>query len=118
MATQTAIHELSKCKGWVRFISVLCFILFGIFILGFIGILSMLSRMGGTAGLMLIMYLVFIVVSFFLAFRLTGYANAIGRLLQSRNPVDLETAMIQQMRFWRLYGILMIVSFFIKLIAS
>ena len=116
VATQQAVTELANCKGWVRFISVLCFTLFGIFVLGFIGILYMVSQWGGApAPRMLIMYLAFIFITFFLAFRLTGYANAIGRLINNRHPIDLETAMIHQLKFWRLYGIIMIVSLVIKI---
>lgn len=106
VATQVAIQHLINGKGWVRFVSVLGFIAFAFMLLGTLGMLAGVSRAGGFGLIMFLLMAALSAVVLILSIRMTKYANAIGRITFTSNPLDLEDAMTQQMNFWRLYGIL------------
>lgn len=124
VATQTALYQLSGCKGWVRFMSVLMFIMFAFFVLAFIGMISMFATIGSSsssyssmgsspmnAGIIgILIMLIYGAVIFMLGLRLSKFSSAIGRLMVSRHPQDLETAMVQQMKFWRICGVLVLIG--------
>ncbi len=121
VANQSAIYQLSASKGWVRFISVLMFISFAFFLLALIGMFAIYSRVSssssgelglfGTSGAIgIIIILLYGVIVFMLGLRLSKFSSAIGRLAISRNPLDLESAMVQQMKFWRLCGIIVLIG--------
>jgi hypothetical protein len=44
------------------------------------------------------------------ALKLWKYANCIGRLVSSRSVADLDAALTEQRRYWKFYGILIIVG--------
>jgi hypothetical protein len=113
-ATSAAQAYLYSMKGWVRFISVLGFISFAVMVfymfvmMVFVGAFT--RGVGGSfGGLLFLLMLVMAAVVFMLALRLSKYSNSIGRMQISRNRGDLENAMIEQMKFWRLTGVLVII---------
>ena len=109
-ATGLAQSALYSSKGWVRLISVLGFIYFGIMALIVFFTLSFLGSGAGGYGVMIVfMTLVMTVITFMLALRLSRFSSSIARAEVSRNPHDLEDAIYEQMRFWRLTGIMTLV---------
>lgn len=116
------VAELTGTKPWVRLISVLMwigcvFVLLGlvgnmIMVIGGVGTLAGKNMAaGGIAG-----------VAAFAAFgsltallvlyptlKLTKYASNISRLADSKSFTDLAAALREQRRFWKFYGILIII---------
>lgn len=109
-ATTAAQTYLFSSKGWVRFISVLLFIYFAFMVMATFGVLAFASKVGGVGILMGLLMLVMTVVMFLLANGLSKYSSAITRTEISRNPGDLEAAIIHQMKFWKLAGILTLIG--------
>ncbi len=110
-ANSSAQSYLYSIKGWVRFISVLGFISFAVMLFYMYIMMALTGALGGggLGILFFLLMLVMTVVVFMLALRLSKYSNSIGRMQLSRSPVDLENAMIEQMKFWRLTGILVLI---------
>lgn len=109
-ASSIAQTALYGAKGWVRFISVLGFIYFAIMIIMLFVMMSVMSRMGGAGALVILLMLAFTSVTFMLALRLSKYSSSIGRMEVTRHPADLESAMVEQMKFWRIAGILVLIG--------
>ncbi|MGJ8656842.1 MAG: hypothetical protein ACSHX6_10365 [Akkermansiaceae bacterium] len=109
-ATSIAQSHLYASRGWVRFMSVLGFIYFAIMVLGTFGMLAVVGQVGGFAIIGLLLMIVMTVVVFLLANSLSKYSGAITRTEISRNPADLETAILYQMKFWKLAGILTLIG--------
>lgn len=116
-ASSYAQSTLISSKGWVRFISVLGFIYFAIMVIGLFAMISVMGQMGGAGGLVVLLFLVMTVVVFMLALRLSKFSSSIGRMEISRNPADLENAMIEQMKFWRIAGILVLIGLVFTVLA-
>jgi len=114
---------LYSAKGWVRFLSVLGFIGFALMLIWAItmmtafGYLGNAGVFGGVGVIMFILMSAMTIVTFMLSLRLSKYSSAIGRMQQTGQPMDFEVAMIQQMKFWRLAGILVLISLAFFLIA-
>jgi hypothetical protein len=112
-ANSSAQSYLYSIKGWLKFISVLGFISFGVIVLYMLIVTFVMSALsGGEFGfgiMFLLPTLVMTIMVFMLALRLSKYSSSIGRMQISRSPTDLENAMIEQMKFWRLTGILVLV---------
>ncbi len=115
-----AQQALISCKGWVRFLSVMGFISFALVIIAFIAGLVAHVEEGITSGIGLIQMVVFAVMSvvlFILSFRLSKFAGSITRMQLVGQPVDFEAAMVEQMKFWALFGVLTIMWMIIALIS-
>ena len=52
--------------------------------------------------------LVFSILVLTLAHKLWGYSSAIGKLLLSQAPADMEAALDAQRRFWRVAGLVLV----------
>lgn len=112
-ATELAIGYLVKTKPWMTFISILLKIagawgillfirnFFNYIEFGFISFINVISM------LILITYCL---ILFFLASRLKRFGIAVHHLSATKYPRDLDIAMVMQMQFWRLIGILGILS--------
>ena len=109
-ATSTAQTSLYASKGWVRFISVLGFIYFAFMVIGTFGTFALVSQLGGASIFMSLLMVIMTIVIFLFASSLSKYATAIARTEISRNPADLEMAIIHQMKFWKLAGILTLIG--------
>lgn len=123
-----AIDMLRRTKGWVKFLSILGFIGSGFMILGAIGIFSMGNTIGGGFGVGIgVIYLAMSALYIYPCVLLWQYGSSINKLMQSRESIDLETALDKQRGFWKFVSImaiiiisvyLMMILFFIGLGAS
>ena len=116
------INELTGTRPWVRFISVLMWIGCSIFLLIvvvnlFLGIWggSTLIKSGSAgAGVAFMIgttigYGLMSLLVVYPTMKLSKYASNIGRLADSRSFTDMAAALREQRRFWKFYGILMII---------
>ena len=101
--------SLIASKGWLRFLSVIGFISFALIILWLIGVMVSLQYSVGLGVMLMIILSILAIVVFKLAHRLSKYSSAIKRVMEFHDPADFESAMEEQMRFWRLFGILTII---------
>lgn len=102
-------QALIASKGWVRFISVMGFIVFGFAVLGIVSLIVSISYTGGFGLIQVIIMSVMAVVLFKLANGLSKFSSAITRMMVSYDPIDFEIAMNEQMKFWKLFGILTLI---------
>lgn len=122
--TDTVINALKKTRPWVLFLAILGF--FGAALTLLVGIAVVISSMmignldGMDAeiapfgsGMMIgvgVLYAAMAVIYFMSALYLLRYAGAIKRLSSSLSVADLEAALEQQASFWKLIGILVLIS--------
>ncbi|CAN5273083.1 hypothetical protein BH11PSE11_BH11PSE11_28490 [soil metagenome] len=116
--TDGVLSALRGTKGWVMLIGVMMFILAsitgisgGAMVIG--GALSDSGMKGMSPAALLgmgVFYLIITLLYVFIGLYLVKYSSAIGRLLVSRHSDDLESALHQQRKFWRLSGVLTLVS--------
>lgn len=117
--TDTMLTAMRGTKPWVLLVGVVVIIMAAMMLLGALGTLI------GSAGLafvdtefissayLLVLTLVYGIMGslvLILGIYLLSYSKAIGRLIISANTGDMENALCQQHKFWRLAGILMVVS--------
>lgn len=107
VANHEALHHLNASKGWIRFVSVMGYICFAFMLIFTLMMLSFMRYIAGPGAIMFLIMGTMSAITFLLALRMTKYANYIGRTAFSSSPSDLEEAMVQQMKFWRLCGILL-----------
>ena len=114
------IAALVGTKPWVRFISVMLWIGIGFMIIGALAIgglmaagLSGASKAGPLGGyemvIIAVMYGVMAFLYIYPAVKLWAFANRIGSLNSTRAVADLDAALNEQRRFWKFFGIMMIV---------
>jgi hypothetical protein len=117
------INELTGTKPWVRFISVLMWIVVA-FMLLFVVLYLIIGLVGGSAlikagaagagvALMIGVSLGLGVASLLIIYptlKLSKYASNIGRLAESRSFADMAAALAEQRRFWKFQGILLIIQ--------
>jgi len=108
-ANAAAQHYLFSSKGWVRFLSVLGFISFAFTLIGVLGTLAIIGKIGGFGVVSFLMMAIASFITFLLSMRLSKFASSIGRMQLTQNPAELEIAMIEQMKFWKLLGILTLI---------
>jgi len=93
-------------KGWIRFLSVIGFIFFAILLAILITVISVGLSSAGRGLALGLVSTVITLISFKLANGLSKIASAINRMMLTRQPIDFEIVMVEQMKFWRLFGIL------------
>lgn len=99
------IEKLAGTQGWVRFFSVLGFIVFGLIMLGAVGALFL----GSMGALISLVYLLIGALYFFPTLKLSQYASRIARLRVTKSEVDLSAALEAQRSFWAFVGIVTLV---------
>ncbi|WP_395747507.1 DUF5362 family protein [Prosthecobacter sp.] len=132
----STIAQLAGTKPWIRFMSVIMWIAFGL--LGFFSASTALMATSGVFSspeflnspgiadnpmfasnpkfmtqIMLgqAIYLgVFALLTIYPALKLWNYANRIGQLIGSHATVDLDAALAEQRRFWKFSGIMTIIG--------
>lgn len=120
--SDAVIDQLSRTKGWTRFVSVMFWIAVGFMIIGGIilfitgiaggsmgGGLGSLAGGAGMGALMGGVYLVMAALYAYPALKLGNYSSRITDLLQDPTESNLVAALNEQRRFWKYVGIAMIV---------
>lgn len=130
----STIAALAGTKPWVRFMSVLMWLMSGLMLAmsAFMFLLSATGAMKGmpnsnpalspsvNAGIMLgtaIYYCIIAFVVIYPAVKLWKYANNIARVMASHSIVDLDAALNEQRRYWKFNGIMIIVAICLSIIA-
>lgn len=119
LMTDSIVNSLRKTRPWVMLMAVLGMIgavfmvvaAIPMFLMG-AGTMPELAGAGlGGMGIgMGIIYLVLAVIYFMASLYLLRYASAIKRAVSSLATADLEAALGQQASFWKLVGILTVIS--------
>lgn len=103
-----AAQVLAKTKPWVRFLSVLGFLMSALSIFGLIG-LSVFANGPGAAGLtfsaIMISIVTMILMYFIPSLLMWKYANRISSFLNQQNPATLATAITAQKALWMYVGV-------------
>lgn len=132
LMTERVVASLRKTRPWVLFIAILGFIGAAFTLVASIpmflggGMMGMSGMDGLDAGAGLAgtgfmigigaMYLLLAVIYFIASLYLLRYANAIKRAVNGLNASDLEVALDAQASFWKLVGILSIVSIVLMIV--
>ncbi len=132
LMSEMIVASLRKTRPWVLFIAILGFIGAAFMLLASIpvflggGMMGMTGFEGADAGLgmagtgmmigMGVIYLLMGVIYFMASLYLLRYASAIKRAVTGLNIGDLESALEAQASFWKLVGILSIVSIILMLV--
>ena len=110
LVTPLMIEYLQATKPWVRFMSVITFIMAGFMVL--FGVIIMLlpnTGMGGFGPLLGIIYILLAGLYVGPAFFLHQFASSIGHLMEGGGDCALEAALGSQKSFWRFVGIMTLV---------
>lgn len=124
LMTDSIVASLRKTRPWVLLLSILGFISAAFMIIAaipmFIGAGSMsglegmegAEMLGGGAFMigMAVMYIVLGIIYFLASLYLLRYAGSIKRAVTGLSQSDLELALAQQASFWKLIGILSLIS--------
>jgi hypothetical protein len=130
--TPRAQQYLDETRPWVRFISILTFVMAGFMLMGGLGLLAF-TVLGGLAattdragfgalggaiggGLLALVYVVMALVYLAPGTYLFRYASAIARLRATASGGALEDALKHQKSFWRFVGILTVISFVLAVV--
>ena len=129
LMSEMIVASLRKTRPWVLFIAILGFIGAAFMLLASIPVFlggGMTGFEGADAGLgmagtgmmigMGVIYLLMGVIYFMASLYLLRYASAIKRAVTGLNIGDLESALEAQASFWKLVGILSIVSIILMLV--
>jgi hypothetical protein len=119
-----AVDLLRQTRPWVLFLSVLFFISSGLMLLlgvgmAVVGAAASATASGATKFPPALIGLVYVPLGFlyiYPALKLWKYGSAIGRLVASRSPGDLEDALAQQKSFWKYSGVAAIVVMVLYLV--
>ena len=112
--TPLMIDHLRATKPWVRFISIISFIMAGLMVLGGLAMILMSAATPGMANfgfgpLVGVLYLLLAGLYIAPAYFLHQFASSIGNLMDGGGDVALEAALGSQKSFWRFVGILTLV---------
>lgn len=108
--SEVAVDMLRRTKGWVRFLSILGFILAALMIMGGLAVVAAGSRMGPGLGAGVgIVYIIFSILYIYPCIKLWQYGTSIANLMTSRSSIDLETALDKQRGFWKFVGVMAII---------
>lgn len=116
VVSETMLEALRGTSPWVKFMAIMMFIFSGLMALVGIAMLGMGSVMAKLGGMPASFGLIFGVLYLLLAFvfmfvpglYLLRYGQAITLIPQSGQPA-MESALVQQRKYWRYMGIMMIV---------
>ena len=107
------IQALAGTKPWVRFCSVIGFILTGFMFLGALGMLVVggMAELGGAAAFgVAAFYVILGVLYLYASIKLWSYGSHIRRLMMSQSIWDLEAALEAQRSFWKFVGIMILIA--------
>jgi hypothetical protein len=118
----SSLNYLKSAAPWMKFISILGFVMCGILIIAAIAMLlggNALSKMGGE-GLGISMFFVYIAIALLLFFPnlyLFNYAKAIQNYVISNNYSQIVEAFRMQLKYWKYLGVLMIIYLSLTVVA-
>ena len=128
--TTGIVDQLKRTRPWVLLISIVGFIFTALMAIGTVGIFfgggaammgpGMPPEFGG-GGLIIgmgIMYLIMTILYFVISLLLLKYAGAIKRFVASGTSQDMEHALKHQASFWKLVGILTLVTIVVMLVTT
>ncbi|MEB8430914.1 DUF5362 family protein [Cocleimonas sp. KMM 6892] len=127
--TTGIVDQLKRTRPWVLLISIVGFIFTALMAIGTVGIFfgggaammggpGMPSGIGG-GGLIIgmgVMYLIMTILYFVISLFLLKYAGAIKRFVASGTAQDMEAALKHQASFWKLIGILTLLTIVIMIV--
>jgi hypothetical protein len=117
VVTPTVLAMLSQTQPWVRFLSVLGFIVSGLMVLiGLVGLFGF-AAIGRGMGLILLLYIPMALLYFIPSLFLFRYASRIADLRITRGVVELEDALAAQKSFWKFVGIAALIVIFLYVAA-
>lgn len=121
--TDSITTSLRKTRPWVLFLAILGFIsavLMGITTIPmFLGMGDMMN-VGASSGVVMgmgLFYLAIAVVTFMASLHLLKFAGSIKQALSTLTAQDLEQALAHQASFWKLVGILSLISMIFMVVA-
>jgi hypothetical protein len=103
--TPLMVEYLRETKPWVRFMSVIMFVMVGLILIG--SVFMLLIPAGGI--FLALIYVAMGVLYLFPAYFLHQYASAIRSLERGGGDVAMEDALRSQKSFWRFVGILTLI---------
>ena len=104
------ISTLARTQGWVRFFSVLGFIIVALMVIAGIGMLFAGGIMLGAGGAFIgLIYMAFAGLYFYPALKLSQYASRIAALRHTQSERDLVAALEAQRSFWTFTGIMTVI---------
>ncbi|NOT48609.1 MAG: hypothetical protein HOP17_12770 [Acidobacteria bacterium] len=111
--TPLMIEYLRATKPWVRFMSVISFILAGLMVLGGLVMIVLPAGPGmerfGLGPMIGIIYILLAGLYVAPAYFLHQFASSIGNLMRGGGDVAMEAALGSQKSFWRFVGIMTLV---------
>ena len=117
----STIAQLAGTKPWVRFMSVLMWIVISLVILGII-VFGIMMTMGasksiGTSELIIIAaYGVMIFFYIYPAVKMWKFANRVKSLMATRSLADLDAALTEMRKLWKFTGIITLIAICIYLV--
>lgn len=120
--TPKVLAAMQQTRPWVLFIAILGFVLAAFMGLGALAVAAAGSTfnagpLGSSGGILVaVIYLVIAAIYAVLSLRLYRYAGAIKMLTQGYGVHALEEALEHQKSFWRMVGIMAIVTLFAYLL--
>ncbi len=101
-----AMADLLKASRWMKFLSIIGFVFFGLAAIG--AVLLLFAPQGSLPAAILTF---FIIVFISPVLYLFNYANGIQKHQRTATPETLEAAFENQRKLWMYYGIVMLVIF-------
>ncbi len=118
--SNTTLNALNSTKPWVLLVGIVS--LLGAALVSITAVTMLIA--GSRAGMpnemvaaMTVFYVIIGVVSAFFGIYLVRYSSSISRLMISREAGELETALMMQKSFWKLTGIITLISVILTIIA-
>lgn len=122
MVSEQSVEMLRQTRPWVILIGVLCFVGCALMLLEGLAGLAMGAMASAAAKspvpmLIGVVYIPMGALYIYPGIKLTKYAGAIGRLLQTRASAELDAALEQQKSFWKFSGIAAIIMIVFTIVA-
>ena len=115
--TAGSLRALRDTKPWVTFLAILGFVVGGLGALGALILLAVMTAAAGARGVVSgLAFLLGPSVSLLLSYYLFSYGQRIYVYLRSNQPRDLESALVAQKSFWKLAGIVVMVTLVLYLL--
>jgi hypothetical protein len=106
--TEVTVDLLRQTRPWVLFMSILTFLGAGLMLVLSIVMVAAGFVASGPDALpkfVGLLYLPFALLYVYPGIKLWKYGSAIGRLVASRTPAELEVALAEQKSFWKYLGV-------------